>query len=101
MRRKQAFLIIHPHAGKNETTIADLLTVLSAAGWKTEVALKEFGGQSMDLASSAVKAHYDLVIGYGGDGTLNQVLNGSLRAGGHSTRTSCRRCMIPSRSRMS
>jgi YegS/Rv2252/BmrU family lipid kinase len=85
MRRKKAFLIINPRAGKNATKIADLLAVLSAAGWKTEVALKEFGGQSMELATRAVKAHYDLLIGYGGDGTLNQVLNGAMRAGRNST----------------
>ncbi|HKF35902.1 MAG TPA: diacylglycerol kinase family protein [Ktedonobacteraceae bacterium] len=81
MKRKKACLVINPHAGQNVTKIADLIAVLAAAGWSTDIALKEFGGQSMELAARAAKANYDLVIGYGGDGTLNQVLNGVMNAG--------------------
>src|SRR5215470_4642068 len=81
MKRKKACLVINPHAGQNVTKIADLIAVLAAAGWSTDIAMKEFGGQSMELAARAAKANYDLVIGYGGDGTLNQVLNGVMNAG--------------------
>src|SRR5436309_1932841 len=80
MSRKRAYMIINPRAGQNVVKIADLIAVLSAAGWRTEIALKEFGGQSMELATRAAKANCDLVIGYGGDGTLNQVLNGAMNA---------------------
>jgi YegS/Rv2252/BmrU family lipid kinase len=85
MKRKRACVVINPHAGQNVTQIPDLLAVLSAAGWKTDITLKEFGGQSMELAARAAKAHYDLVIGYGGDGTLNQVLNGVMTSKKHSS----------------
>src|SRR5438105_3830776 len=85
MSRKRAYMIINPRAGQNVVKIADLIAVLSAAGWRTEIALKEFGGQSMELATRAVKANCDLVIGYGGDGTLNQVLNGAMNAGKRSS----------------
>lgn len=81
MKCKNACLVINPHAGQNVTKIADLIAVLAAAGWSTDIAMKEFGGQSMELATRAAKANYDLVIGYGGDGTLNQVLNGVMNAG--------------------
>jgi YegS/Rv2252/BmrU family lipid kinase len=76
MKRKRACVVINPHAGQNVIQIADLIAVLSAAGWSTEIVIKEYGGHSMELAARAAKANYDLVIGYGGDGTLNQVLNG-------------------------
>ena len=76
MKLKRACLVINPHAGQNVTQIADLIAVLAAAGWSTEIAIKEYGGHSMEFAARAAKANYDLVIGYGGDGTLNQVLNG-------------------------
>jgi diacylglycerol kinase family enzyme len=76
MKLKRACLVINPHAGQNVTKIADLIAVLSAAGWSTEIAIKEYGGHSMELAAKAAQANYDLLIGYGGDGTLNQVLNG-------------------------
>jgi len=85
MKLKRACLVINPHAGQNVTKIADLIAVLSAAGWSTEIAIKEYGGHSMELAARAAKANYDLIIGYGGDGTLHQVLNGVMTTRKHSS----------------
>jgi YegS/Rv2252/BmrU family lipid kinase len=82
MKGKRAYLVINPHAGQNVTKITDLVAVLTAAGWRTEIAIKEYGGQSVELATRAAKADYDLVISYGGDGTLSQVLNGVMNAKG-------------------
>ena len=87
MNCKQAYLIINPRSGKNLTKLADILAVFAAAGWKTDTALKEFGGQTMQLARDAADAGYDLVIGYGGDGTFNQVVNGVMA-------TKHRRCVV-------
>jgi len=85
MKHRTALLIIHPRAGKNVAKLADLLAVFSAAGWRTDIALREFGGHTLQLAREAAEAGYDLVIGYGGDGTLNQVVNGVMAAKGHRT----------------
>jgi YegS/Rv2252/BmrU family lipid kinase len=85
MKGKKACVVINPHAGQNVTQIADLIAVLAAAGWSTEIVIKEYGGHSMELAARAAKADYDLVIGYGGDGTLNQVLNGVMSTKKHSS----------------
>jgi YegS/Rv2252/BmrU family lipid kinase len=85
MKLKRACVVINPHAGQNVTKIADLIAVLSAAGWSTEIAIKEYGGHSMELAARAAKANYDLVIGYGGDGTVHQVLNGVMTSRKHSS----------------
>ncbi len=85
MKGKRACVVVNPHAGQNVTQIADLIAVLSAAGWSTEIVIKEYGGHSMELAAQAAKANYDLVIGYGGDGTLNQVLNGVMNTRKHSS----------------
>ena len=82
MKCKTAFLIINPRLGKNVAKLADLIAVFAAAGWKTDTALKEFGGHTMELAKDAAEAGYDLVMGYGGDGTLNQVVNGVMAAKG-------------------
>ena len=80
MKAKSAVLIISPRQGKNVARLADVLAVFSAAGWKTDTALKEFAGHTMALAGEAAEEGYDLVIGYGGDGTLNQVVNGVMAA---------------------
>jgi YegS/Rv2252/BmrU family lipid kinase len=80
MKCKTAYLIINPRLGKNVAKLTDMIALFSAAGWKTDTALKEFGGHTMQLAREAAEAGYDLVIGYGGDGTLNQVINGVMAA---------------------
>lgn len=76
MKRKRASLIINPRAGQNLTQLSALLAILAAAGWKTKLALKEYGGQTMALAQKAAESGSERVIAYGGDGTLNQVVNG-------------------------
>jgi YegS/Rv2252/BmrU family lipid kinase len=82
MRCKKASFVINPRAGQNLAKISDVLTVLAAAGWSTDLAIKEYGGQTMGLAARAAEAGYDLVIAYGGDGTLNQVVNGVMHTKG-------------------
>jgi diacylglycerol kinase family enzyme len=86
MHAKNACLIINPRAGENVAKLPDILAVMAAAGWHTDILLKEFGGQTLELAEEAGKQKYDLVISYGGDGSLNQVVNGVMNA--HSKRSS-------------
>src|SRR5437667_4729273 len=85
MKCKKACLVINPRAGQNLAKLTDVIAVLSAADWKTDIAIKEYGGHSMELATRAAEKNYDLVIAYGGDGTLNQVLNGVMITRKHSS----------------
>ena len=78
MRTKRACLVINPKDGANLAHLTAILAVLAAAGWKTDIALKQYGGHTMELATAAAKEGYDVVIAYGGDGTLNQVVNGAM-----------------------
>lgn len=80
MKRKRASLIINPRAGQNIENVSAILAVLAATGWKTKLALKEYGGQTMVLAQKAARDGSERVIAYGGDGTLNQVVNGVMHA---------------------
>jgi len=76
MRAQKVCLIINPRDGQNLAKLTAILAVFSAAGWRTDVLLKEYGGHTMELAAEAAMQGYDRVIAYGGDGTLNQVVNG-------------------------
>ncbi|HVB62505.1 MAG TPA: diacylglycerol kinase family protein [Ktedonobacteraceae bacterium] len=76
MSGKKAYLVINPRAGQNFTHITGVLAVLGAAGWRTRMAIKEYGDHGIALAKKAVEKGHDLIIAYGGDGTLCQVING-------------------------
>ena len=78
MQSQRACLVINPRDGQNVAKLPAILAVFSAAGWHTDVVLKEYGGHAMELATEAARKGYDIVIGYGGDGTLNQVVNGMM-----------------------
>ena len=71
-------LIINPRDGQNLSKLTGILAVFAAAGWHTDIALKEYGGHTMELATQAAKQGYGMIIVYGGDGTLNQVVNGTM-----------------------
>jgi diacylglycerol kinase family enzyme len=87
LRCKKAALIINPRAGQNFTRIADVLAVLYAAGWKTDIAVKHYAGHVIELATRAAEQDYDLIIAFGGDGTINHVVNGVMAAKGKGRRT--------------
>lgn len=78
MGTRRACLVINPKDGSNVSKLTAILAVLAAAGWETDIALKQYGGHSMELATTAAKKGYDAIIAYGGDGTLSQVVNGAM-----------------------
>jgi YegS/Rv2252/BmrU family lipid kinase len=82
MKRRTACLVVHPRSGKNLASVPGIVAVFTAAGWTTDVVIKESKGQTMELAARAAEAGYDLVIAYGGDGTVNHVVNGVLAFAG-------------------
>ncbi len=84
MGSKQVSIVVDLRTGKNVIHVPDLIAILSAAGYKPEVALKAYGGETLKLARKAAREGCGLVIGYGGDGTLNDVVNGVMDAGGKS-----------------
>jgi YegS/Rv2252/BmrU family lipid kinase len=85
MRNKRVCLVINPRDGKNLSKLTAILAVFAAAGWHTDIMLKEYGGHTMELATDAAKQDYDQVIAYGGDGTLNQVVNGLMNGKKHNS----------------
>ncbi len=85
MHHQRVCLVINPRDGQNLSKLTGILAVFAAAGWHTDIVLKEYGGHSMKLATNADTQGYDWVIAYGGDGTLNQVVNGLMNGKKHKS----------------
>jgi YegS/Rv2252/BmrU family lipid kinase len=85
MHHQRVRLVINPRDGKNLSKLTGILAVFAAAGWQTDIVLKEYGGHTMELATDAAQEDYDQVIAYGGDGTLNQVVNGLMDSKKHKS----------------
>lgn len=77
--QKKLLLIVNPKAGKRRSRsyFFDVISVFSEAGYL--VCLRQTGGDGdAQRIAREEGAAYDLVVCCGGDGTLNQVVNGLL-----------------------
>ncbi|MGF7047609.1 diacylglycerol kinase (ATP) [Paenibacillus sp. DS2015] len=75
---KRARLIYNPTSGREEMKrrLADILQRLDQGGIETSVHATTEEGDATKEAADAVGRGYDLIIAAGGDGTLNEVVNG-------------------------
>lgn len=73
---KKVMVIINPSAGKDEPIINIINDVFHKYEVDWDVRLTHKFGDATRLAQEAAEAGYDLVTGYGGDGTQMEVANG-------------------------
>ncbi|MFE4713216.1 diacylglycerol kinase [Paenibacillus sp. NPDC056722] len=75
---KTARLIYNPTSGREEMKkrLADILDRLDVGGIETSCHATTGEGDATAAAADAVERGYDLIIAAGGDGTLNEVING-------------------------
>lgn len=78
MDMKRARLIYNPTSGKEEMRriLPDILEKLDQAGIETSCHATTSEGDATREAELAVERGYDIIIAAGGDGTLNEVVNG-------------------------
>lgn len=72
----KACLITNPRSGRGGIDLTEPLAVLRAQGWDVVVREKLHGGGATKLAREAVADGYTVVVDCGGDGTLNEIVNG-------------------------
>ncbi len=77
---KRALLIINPCAGSNSKRIGalEIVNKFSESDWNTDIKATRCQGD----ATTIVKEHgenYDMILCCGGDGTLNEVVNGLMK----------------------
>ena len=74
----KACLITNPKSGQGSLDLSDALTLLQAQGWEITLRQKLEGGDATDLAREAVRQGCHVVVDCGGDGTLNEIVEGVL-----------------------
>lgn len=76
----KALFVHNPSAGMRTDygALETARAVLRQAGWQVEAQETEGGGDATNLARHAAEIGYNVVFAVGGDGTLNEVLNGVL-----------------------
>ncbi|WP_069815577.1 diacylglycerol/lipid kinase family protein [Streptomyces sp. TP-A0874] len=78
----RALLVVNPAATTTSARTRDVLTHALASDLKLEVATTEYRGHARDLARRAAEGgEVELVVALGGDGTVNEVVNGLLHHG--------------------
>lgn len=78
----QTTIILNPWAGRGKAGRRkdELTAALDAAGLEYELVLTTARGHAVDLARDAVVRGADTVVAIGGDGTLNETVNGIYQA---------------------
>jgi diacylglycerol kinase family enzyme len=74
----RAVLIVNPRATSTTRLRRDVIASALASAVQLEVTETRYRGHATKLASDASSKGYDLVLTLGGDGTVNEVVNGIL-----------------------
>jgi diacylglycerol kinase family enzyme len=78
----RALLVVNPAATTTSARTRDVLIHALASEMKLEVVTTEYRGHARDLGRRAADGDdMDLVVALGGDGTVNEVVNGLLHGG--------------------
>ena len=74
--RIRACLITNPHSSHGVPDLTEPLRILRANGWEVEIREKHHGGEATKLARQAAKDGCNVVVDCGGDGTLDEIVDG-------------------------
>ena len=79
LRYMRAVLVVNPKATATTAAGRDVLAHALASEVKLDVVETDYRGHAMAAAAQAAVDGADLVVAHGGDGTVNEVVNGLLR----------------------
>ena len=80
----RALLVVNPKATATSARVRDVLTQALASEVKLDVVQTQARGHAVELAAEAAVDGLDVVVALGGDGTVNEVVNGLLADGPRS-----------------
>ena len=75
-------IVLNPYANRWGAQAQEglLITLLETADSRCDLTVTQAPGEAIEIAEAAVHEGYDVVVAAGGDGTINEVINGILRA---------------------
>jgi len=75
-------IIVNPISGRGAglASVPSIKSYLDIKGLAYDILLTERPGHAIELAQAAVKAGYEVIVGVGGDGTANEIINGLMQA---------------------
>ena len=75
---KRARIIYNPTSGREifKKNLAQVLQKFEQAGYETSCHATTGEGDAVQAARNAAEREFDLIVAAGGDGTLNEVING-------------------------
>lgn len=76
----RSLLVVNPQATSTTAAGRDVLAHALASELKLDVLQTRYRGHAAEAVAAAVRAGVELVIAHGGDGTVNEVVNGMLEA---------------------
>ena len=83
MSSTYAKVIVNPAAGAGKTARLwpDIMDLFKGQGLKFEHEITEAPGHAIELARDAASNGYNMVVSVGGDGTINEIVNGIYTSG--------------------
>jgi diacylglycerol kinase family enzyme len=79
----RALLVVNPKATATSARVRDVLARALGSDLKVDLVETQRRNHAIELGARAVAEAYDVVVVLGGDGTVNEVVNGILRDGPH------------------
>src|ERR671937_2803624 len=100
--KKRMLIIVNPYATTVSDRLKNLVVYALQGRYEVEAVMTEAKDHATEIGREAVEGGYDVVVAFGGDGTLNEVANGlagtevpvSVLPGG-TTNVVCRTLGIP------
>lgn len=79
----RALVVVNPAATTTTAKMRDVIVGALGSQLKLDVVETAFRGHARELAAEAAAADLDVIVSVGGDGTVNEVVNGLLANGPH------------------
>jgi diacylglycerol kinase family enzyme len=76
----RALLVVNPKATATSPRVRDVLARALGSDLKVDVEHTQRRGHAIELGARATQEGYDVVVTLGGDGTVNEIVNGILRS---------------------